>query len=106
MIDDQVGDGLHSRRFRVQQNRLFRKAIAEFEQRVQGEGRHVGLGPTLAAYSRVMNYEINRSPEGNMWSALPVALLCMIVKKWEEAGQRPPRGRSPIEHRGTFGRSV
>ena len=28
----------------------------------------------------------NRSPKGNMWSAIPVALLCMIVK-WSERKQ-------------------
>ena len=33
----------------------------------------------------------NRSPKGNMWSAIPVALLCMIVK-WSEGKQ----GSGPI----------
>ena len=28
----------------------------------------------------------NRSPKGNMWSAIPVALLCMIVN-WSERKQ-------------------
>ena len=28
----------------------------------------------------------NRSPKGNMWSAIPVALLCMIVI-WSEGKQ-------------------
>ena len=28
----------------------------------------------------------NRSPKGNMWSAIPVALLCMIVN-WSEGKQ-------------------
>ena len=28
----------------------------------------------------------NRSPKGNMWSAIPVALICMIVK-WSERKQ-------------------
>ena len=28
----------------------------------------------------------NRSPKGNMWSAIPIALLCMIVK-WREMKQ-------------------
>ena len=32
----------------------------------------------------------NRSPKGNMWSAIPVALLCMIVN-WSEGKQ----GSSP-----------
>ena len=30
--------------------------------------------------------EINRSPRGNMWSAIPVALLCLIVN-WSEGKQ-------------------
>ena len=37
-----------------------------------------------------------------MWSAVPVALLCMSMLDEDEAGQRPRRGRSPVEHRGTF----
>ena len=28
----------------------------------------------------------NRSPKGNMWSAIPVALLCMIMN-WSERKQ-------------------
>ena len=28
----------------------------------------------------------NRSPKGNMWSAIPIALLCVIVK-WSERKQ-------------------
>ena len=28
----------------------------------------------------------NRSPKGNMWSAIPIALLCMIVN-WSERKQ-------------------
>ena len=28
----------------------------------------------------------NRSPKGKMWSAIPIALLCMIVK-WSERKQ-------------------
>ena len=27
--------------------------------------------------------KVNRSPKGNMWSAIPVALLCMVVN-WNE----------------------
>ena len=37
-----------------------------------------------------MMKEKNRSPKGNMWSAIPVALLCMIVN-WSERKQ----GSSP-----------
>ena len=38
-----------------------------------------------------------------MWSAIPVALLWVIVNWREgEAGQRPRREQSPVEHRGTF----
>ena len=32
------------------------------------------------------NQRGNRSPKGNMWSALPVALLCLIVN-WSEGKQ-------------------
>ena len=37
-----------------------------------------------------------------MWSAVPVALLCVSMLDEDEAEQRPQRGRSPVEHRGTF----
>ena len=30
----------------------------------------------------------NRSPKGNMWSAIPVALLCMIVNRSERKGTK------------------
>ena len=30
-----------------------------------------------------MTYNNNRLPKGNMWSAIPVALLCMIVNLCE-----------------------
>ena len=36
------------------------------------------------------NVSRNRSPKGNMWSVIPVALLCMIVN-WSERKQ----GSSP-----------
>ena len=31
----------------------------------------------------------NRSPKGNMWSAIPVALLCMVVNRNERQGSGP-----------------
>ena len=45
----------------------------------------------------------NQSPKGNMWSAIPVALLCMKVN-WSarKQGNSPQKGRSPREHRGTI----
>ena len=33
----------------------------------------------------------NRSPKGNMWSAIPVALLCMVVN-WNERQGSGPEG--------------
>ena len=35
---------------------------------------------------------INRSPKGNMWSAIPVALLCMIVNLSEGKQGSGPEG--------------
>ena len=32
---------------------------------------------------------LNRSPKGNTWSAIPVALLCMIVNRNERQGSGP-----------------
>ena len=34
----------------------------------------------------------NRSPKGNMWSAIPVALLCMIVNWIESKQDSGPEG--------------
>ena len=34
----------------------------------------------------LMKGKVNRSPKGNMWSVIPVALLCMIVN-WNERKQ-------------------
>ena len=33
--------------------------------------------------------ERNRSPKGNTWSAIPVALLCMVVNQNERQGSGP-----------------
>ena len=36
----------------------------------------------------------NRSPKGNMWSAIPVALLCMVVNRNErKQGSGPERDK-------------
>ena len=37
--------------------------------------------------------EKNRSPKGNRWSAIPVALLCMIVNwsEWKQGSTLEPR---------------
>ena len=34
----------------------------------------------------------NQTPKGNMWTAIPVALLCMIVNKSETEQGSSPRG--------------
>ena len=36
--------------------------------------------------------KVNRSPKGNMWSAIPVALLCMIVNCSEGKQSSGPEG--------------
>ena len=38
----------------------------------------------------------NRSPKGNMWSAIPVALLCMIVNLCEGKQGSGPKGRTDL----------
>ena len=47
--------------------------------------------------------EGNRSPKGNMWSAIPVALLCVIVK-WSKRKQGSgPKGVNNLcFHTGEF----
>ena len=39
-----------------------------------------------------MNTKFNQSPKGNMWSAIPVALLCMIVSVSEREQGSGPEG--------------
>ena len=34
----------------------------------------------------------DRSPKGNMWSAIPVALLCMVVSRSERKQGSGPKG--------------
>ena len=46
--------------------------------------------------------DLNQSPKCNMWSEIPVALLCMIKNLSERKQSSSPKGDSPIEHRGTF----
>ena len=43
----------------------------------------------------------NRSPKGNMWSAIPVALLCMVVN-WNERQGSAPKGTKSCRTQGTF----
>ena len=48
----------------------------------------------LSKYFHVVwgnNHIDNRSPKGNMWSAIPVALLCMVVN-WNERQGSGPEG--------------
>ena len=42
--------------------------------------------PVAAAQKRQRERSLNRSPKGNMWSAIPVALLCMILN-WSKRKQ-------------------
>ena len=35
---------------------------------------------------------VNRSPKGNMWSAIPVALLCLVVNQSERKQGSGPIG--------------
>ena len=40
---------------------------------------------------KVAKFEGNRSPKGNTWSAIPVALLCMVVN-WNGRQGSGPEG--------------
>ena len=40
---------------------------------------------------QVRELPLNRSPKGNTWSAIPVALLCMVVN-WNERQGSGPKG--------------
>ena len=50
---------------------------------------------------RTKGAKINQSPKGNMWSAIPVALLCMLVIVGDGKQGSGPKG-DDVEHRGTF----
>ena len=45
-----------------------------------------------SAYAEKERKKENRSPKGNMWSAIPVALLCMIVNLCEGKQGSGPKG--------------
>ena len=45
--------------------------------------------PFGAAAQKKERKEKNRSPKGNTWSAIPVALLCMVVNRNERQGSSP-----------------
>ena len=47
--------------------------------------------PTIGARRRWFRF-LNRSPKGNMWSAIPVALLSMIVNSCEGQQGSGPKG--------------
>ena len=40
-------------------------------------------------YKKEWMESFNRSPKGNTWSAIPVALLCMVVNRNERKGSGP-----------------
>ena len=40
---------------------------------------HIRLSVRIRRIFHTLENNMNRSPKGNMWSAIPVALLCMIV---------------------------
>ena len=46
--------------------------------------------------------EENQLPKGNIWSAIPIALLCMIVNLGKGEQGSGSEGDSTVKHRGTF----
>ena len=50
----------------------------------------------------------NRSPKGNVWSAIPVALLCMIVNLSEgkQGSAAAPKGTKSCRTQGDFCSSI
>ena len=49
---------------------------------------------------------LNRSPKGNMWSGIPVALLCMILNLSERKQGSGPKGDKVLQNTGDFCSSV
>ena len=56
------------------------------QSRAGGQGPYLRSLDHLGRSSEAKQREKNRSPRGNMWSAIPIALLCMIVN-WSERKQ-------------------
>ena len=52
----------------------------------------------LGRSSEVKKYKINQLPKGNMWSAIPVALLCTIVNRSERKQGSGPGGDEVLEN--------
>ena len=50
----------------------------------------------MRIYPYVSVSEKNRSPKGNMWSAIPVALLCMTVNLSEGKQGSGPKGNKVV----------
>ena len=48
------------------------------------------------------NLRSNQSPKGNMWSAIPFALLCMIVNLSEGSRAAAPKGTKSCRTQGDF----
>ena len=59
------------------------------QSRADGQGLTGAFGKQQYG-QRIKN--INRSPKGNIWSAIPVALLCMIVNLCEGKQGSGPKG--------------
>ena len=70
----------------------------------------VAWKPSISLFTMARCKDNNRSPKGNTWSAIPVALLCMIVN-WSERKQgNGPKGqnsglRGPRADKQTDGRT-
>ena len=63
-------------------------------------GQSGGLVITAEKANGGWTYRQNRSPKGNMWSAIPVALLCLIVN-WSERKQGSgPEGDKVLQNTG------
>ena len=48
------------------------------------------------------NAGVNRPPKDNMWSAIPIALLCMIVNRSERKQGSGPEGNVVLQNTGDF----
>lgn len=75
VVQSQLGDVVEIVGRHIEANRAVKEVTAKFEQRVQGQRGHVGLGPTVAAF---LNILLKFDPSGRF---LPFHFSLLIAKE-------------------------
>ena len=69
-----------------------RQGVKDRKEKKEGKGREIARQTVTCKVPQREKKRKNRSPQGNMWSWLPVALLCMIVNLNEGKEGSGPEG--------------